>query len=94
MGRQIFSRKDLYEDWLCKSFFANTYPNFGIPDLVKFTVTGIEVIDEAERVNKQREAKKKAAARQEEYDAQRRFVEAQRRFEEAQKELKKYSKKK
>ncbi len=41
-------------------FYANNYPTFGIPDIVKLTATESEVLDESERVKKSIEKKKKA----------------------------------
>ena len=34
------------------TWFANNYPNYPTPDLIKLTVTGIEVMDEKGRVEK------------------------------------------
>ena len=40
------------------TFFANEYPTFGIPDLVKLTVTKMEVMNEGTRVKKAIQTKK------------------------------------
>lgn len=56
-------------------FYAGNYPQFGIPDIVKLTVSEVEVLDESERVKKQQEKKKKAVetaeVRQKQYELNR-----------------------
>ena len=46
------------------TFFANTYPAFGIPDIVEFTVTSGVVLDEGNRVKKAMNDKAKARLNQ------------------------------
>lgn len=75
------------------TWFANNYPKFPTPDLIKLTVTGIEVIDETERVNKAIAKKKKELALAEERNAARKLVDAQKQLAEAQKNLSKLTKK-
>lgn len=41
------------------TWFANNYPQYGVPKIVKLTCTGIEVLDEKERVKKSQKAKAK-----------------------------------
>ena len=41
------------------SFFANTYPEYGVPDILELTVTGVTVLDETSRVEKAAKAKAK-----------------------------------
>lgn len=41
------------------SWFFNNYPSFGVPDLIKFTVSKTEIIDESIRINKEKEKKQK-----------------------------------
>jgi hypothetical protein len=47
------------------TFFSNTYPKFGSPDLVKLVVGNIVVIDEAERIQLQKKKKAEATAKAE-----------------------------
>lgn len=47
------------------SFYALNYPQYGVPELVKMTVSEVEVIDETERLKKSQIAKAKKKERQE-----------------------------
>ena len=62
------------------TWFANNYPNYPTPDLIKLTVTGIEVMDEKGRVEK---AKQKKA----EQEANRKKAQAERDLKNAEEEL-------
>lgn len=46
------------------SFFANNYPEYPAPKLVTISIGKIEIVDECERVTKQKAAKEKARAAQ------------------------------
>jgi len=66
------------------TWFANNHPKYPTPDLIKLTVTGIEVMDEKDRVAKAKQKKlleeanrKKAQADREVKDAERKLLEAQ-----------------
>jgi hypothetical protein len=50
------------------SFFANNYSKFPAPDLVKLVVSDIEILDETERVAKQKAKKEEAQRKQKEYE--------------------------
>ena len=47
------------------SFFANTYPQYGVPRLIEMEVTHGTILDESERVAKAQKAKQKALLAQE-----------------------------
>jgi len=49
----------------CVSFFANKYPEYGYPDIIRLTTTQVEVMNEQERVEKQQQAKIKRKQEQE-----------------------------
>ena len=69
------------------SYFANNYPKYGIPELVVFKCDHMEVLDETERVEKQRQ-KKELAEKNRELRNKKYFLEkATREFEEAKKKL-------
>jgi len=44
------------------SFWANAFPDYGIPDLIKIHATSFEVVEETTRVKKVKEKKDKAEA--------------------------------
>lgn len=62
------------------NFWATNYPTYGVPEIVKLTVSGFTVIDETDRIKKsiikKKEAKRKADV-----------LEKKRRLEDAKKEL-------
>jgi hypothetical protein len=70
------------------TWFANNHPKYPTPDLIKLTVTSIEVMDEASRVKKAKEKKIKAEAAQAEREAKRKLAEAERDLERAKQRLK------
>jgi len=62
------------------TWFANNYPKYPIPKLLKLTVSNVEVLDETERVNK-------AKARKAREDAERKKHNAEWEMEQAKKQL-------
>jgi hypothetical protein len=73
------------------SYFANTYPKYGIPDLVLLKCTEMKVLDETERVLKQKNRKELAEKKQKMEERKWKLEEAKRNLEEAQKEFEKLS---
>jgi hypothetical protein len=69
------------------SFFANRWPEYGVPDIVKFVAMEREVLDEATRVESRRQAKLRKEQEYEAREAKRNLEEAQRKFEAATKNL-------
>lgn len=67
------------------SYWANQYPKYGVPDIVKLTISGFTILNEAERIKKQAEKKKEAAKKRELADKKWRLEQAQKELEEAQK---------
>jgi len=73
------------------TFWATNYPDYGVPQLVKFTVSGAVVLDEEERVKKADEKKKIAKARHEARWAKAQLEQAQQQLQTAQAKMKKLS---
>ena len=48
------------------SFFANTYPGYGVPSILELAVTGTKVLDESIRVAKAAKAKARAELKRKE----------------------------
>ena len=48
------------------TWWYNSYPSYGMPNIIKLTATGTELIDEMERVKKEQEKKKTREAKREE----------------------------
>jgi len=71
------------------TFWANNYPDYGVPDLVRFTVSGAEVIDESDRVKKAKEKKEKWQANQELRYRKHQLKTAQQKLAAAQAEIEK-----
>lgn len=71
------------------TYFANTYPSFGIPKLVKLFVTETEFVTEIERVEKIKNAKKLKKERQDVSQAKQKLEQAQKQYDSATKLLKK-----
>ncbi len=69
------------------TWFANNFKDYPTPDLIKLTVTGIEVIDEGDRVAKAKQKKAEALVKREKYLAQQRLQRAQRDLDDAQARL-------
>lgn len=66
------------------TFFANTYPQFGIPELVELHVTRVEAVQETARVQKSMDRKAKAAAEAKKRHAEWELEQARRKLAEAQ----------
>lgn len=75
------------------TWFANNYPNYPTPELIKLTVTGMEVIDETERVRKAKEKKAKAEAERQKANAERALKDAEENFKRAKNTLDRLKKK-
>lgn len=75
------------------SWFANHYPKYDPPKLVKLVVGQVVEIDETERIEKQQEKKKKEEANRRAAQAAWQLQDAQRRMAEAQAEVDKLRKK-
>lgn len=75
------------------TWFANNFPEYPIPELIKLTVTQMEVMDETARVKKTQERKLKAEEAKKARRAKYELEQAQRNFEEAQARLNKLKKK-
>lgn len=71
------------------TWFANHYPDYPTPELIKLTVTSMEVMDEAERIKKAQERKLKAEQEREARNAKYELEQAQRNLDEAQARLNK-----
>jgi hypothetical protein len=69
------------------SYFANTYPKYGIPELILFKCTEMVVLDETERVLKQKNRKELAEKKREMTNQKWKLKEAQENLERAQKEF-------
>ena len=69
------------------SFFANTWPKYGIPDLVEMHILKEVVLDESERVNKVIQKKKEEKAKYEMKVKQQEIERAERELETAKKKL-------
>lgn len=69
------------------TWFANNHPKYPTPDLIKLTVTGIEVIDETKRVEKAKQKKAEQEANRKKAQAEYDLKEAERKFAEAQANL-------
>lgn len=76
------------------TYFANHYPKYPNPVLIKLTVTGLEVVDEKDRVEKAKQKKKTAEAEYKKRQAQWDLEEAENDLAEAQKNLNKLKGKK
>lgn len=75
------------------TFFANNYPQYPVPSLVKMTIGAVEILDETLRVAKAQAAQERAAARREERNRQEAVDRAQRALDQAQERLKRLRKK-
>ena len=69
------------------TYFANAYPQYGTPDLVKLVVTDVVVVDETARVEEQRAKKKRAEARHEARRRKEKLTLAHKEYEAAKKRL-------
>lgn len=75
------------------TWFSNTFPQYGFPDILKLSVNNVEVLDEKARVQKAIDRKAKAIFESEKRDAQRKLEAAKRKLDDAQRELDKLKKK-
>lgn len=74
------------------TWFANNYPKYPTLELIKLTVTGLEVMDETARVKKAQEKKAKQEAKRKQRQAEYKLAEAERNLKEAQEVLKRLKK--
>ena len=65
------------------TYFATEWPEYGIPNIVEFTVTESRVLDEQDRVGKAQERKQITEAKREGQDRKRRLESAKRDYERA-----------
>lgn len=75
------------------TYWSNTYPEYGIPDIVKLKVTELEVLDEAERVEKAKITKERKELAHKKWLEQEAYDNALRKLEEAKETLKKFDEK-
>jgi hypothetical protein len=69
------------------SYFANHYPEYPSPTILKMGVGAVEVINEAERVEKQKIKKQEAEERRKARQAKRNLEYAQKQFQESKERL-------
>lgn len=69
------------------TFWAENYPSHGVPDLVALKVTDMEVLDEAQRLEKKHKREEKAAGVRRMKMASERLETAKKEFEEAHADL-------
>jgi hypothetical protein len=70
------------------SYFANHYPEYPSPTILKMGVGTVEVINEAERIEKQKIKKQEAEERKKARQVQQNFDRAKKQFEEFEERLK------
>jgi hypothetical protein len=68
-------------------YFANAWPQYGVPSIIKLMVTEVEVLDEADRVAKSREDKRKKKLAREASIQRAKLRHAQESYDRAKKEL-------
>ena len=71
------------------TWFATNHPSYPTPDLIKLTVTGIEVMDEKARVAKAKQKKATEQAKRIKRQAEYQLAEAERKLADAQATIKK-----
>jgi hypothetical protein len=71
------------------TWFATNHPKYPTPDLIKLTVTGIEVMDETKRVEKAKQKKATEEANRIKRQAEYQLKEAERKLADAQATIKK-----
>lgn len=71
------------------TWFATNHPSYPTPDLIKLTVTGIEVMDEKARVEKAKQKKATEQANRIKRQAEYQLAEAERKLADAQATIKK-----
>lgn len=69
------------------SYFANHYPEYPMPTILKMGVGAVEVINEAERVEKQKIKKQEAEERRKQRQAKRNLERAKKEFEDSKRRL-------
>lgn len=69
------------------TFWANSYPEFGVPDIVIFACNVVQILNETERVKQSTEKKKKARAARELANREWELRKAEKSYEAAQREL-------
>jgi len=69
------------------TFFATSYPQYGVPELVELRVTEVAVLDESARVQKSIDRKAKKAAERAKRHAEWERDQAERKLKEAQSTL-------
>lgn len=69
------------------TWWSNNFPKYGIPDLVKLTVTGFEILDEESRVKKSQDKKAEAEAKRNERIAKQKLEDAEKALAKAQENL-------
>lgn len=69
------------------TFFSNTWPEYGIPDLVKISIDKVELIEETDRVNKAKEKKRLDEAKREERQKKEDVARAERELQRATQRL-------
>jgi hypothetical protein len=75
------------------TWFANNFPSYPTPDLIKLTVTGIEVMDEKGRVEKAKQKKGEAELKRAKQRYDNELKEAKRELAEAQERVKQLKRK-
>lgn len=69
------------------TFFASKYPSYGVPEILRLTVSGMAVVDDKDRVTKVLKAKRKAEEEQDLRNAEHALQQAQKRYADAKVEL-------
>lgn len=76
------------------TYWFTNHPKFGMPKIIKLSATGVEVIDEVERVGKAKEKKEMAEIRYKKQMAEWNLQQAENKLKEAEKEIARLKKKK
>lgn len=78
----------------CVSYYATHYPSYKTPQIIKCTIGNYDIIDEAERIQKVKDRKKKAEETRELRRKEYALKQAQKEYELAEQRLKAHLKKK
>lgn len=73
------------------TFFASKYPSYGVPEILRLTVSGMTVVDDKDRVTKVLETKRKAEETRGVREAAHKLKVAKEHFEKAKDRLAKLS---
>lgn len=73
------------------TWFANEYPKYGIPDVIEFSVTSAQVLDQTEQVAKAKAKKEKKIAKRQLWEKEYNLSKARSDLERAQKEIERLS---